>query len=133
MIYIEQSQTEEETFFNYDTNNELSLPDWKFKLWVFVIIILIITFWLSLVGIYFESSLELAVAEGISSLNNIEPVSWVAFVVFILTIIFIYHIELKRSILGMFSVFKWCFCGCNIPNNIETKLQTPQWNINKSI
>jgi len=92
-----------------------------------IIFILVICFWVTIIGIYNKIYMREAVIEGVRVLDKIRMYAWLCFVLFILLELVYLHAHILSGLKSIGSMCGWLFGGCNFDARIETKFDTPHW------
>jgi len=99
-------------------------------LWKTVIVsILVICFLVSIIGIYNKISMQMAVKNGIRVLHEIKAYAWCGFTLFIVLEVLYCHAQIISGLKSIGSIFGWCCSGCYFEKEIETRFDTPKWEL----
>eukprot|EP01083_Nonionella_stella_P101673 288431_1 len=126
-LLYEEPQSTSTGYFSVGPDDIEDLPRWKVQLWAILCGCATFAFWVSFYGIYLQSSLQLAVKDGIGTLNNVDLFGWASCITFAAIVSFVYHIEIYSTCTSGLQIFKWLCTGCTINRDTETKFETPKW------
>jgi len=92
-----------------------------------IILVLVVCYWMSIIGIYNEIYMQEAVVEGVGVFKKITSLSWLSFCLFIALELVYFHHKILSGLRSMGSSFSLLFGGCKFDSSIETKFDTPKW------
>jgi len=92
-----------------------------------IIFVLNICFLVSVVGIYNEIEMQEAVILGIKVLNKVSTYAWVSFGLFIFLQMVYHNLSIVSGLKSTGSMIAWILGGCKFTETVETKFDTPQW------
>lgn len=119
LIYKEPSQALEPWF-----NREENLR-WK----ILVTSALLLCYWVSITGIYNKITMQEAVSQGLQVLDGIQGYAWFCFISFIVLEVVYFHSQIITILKSMGSMCGWLFGGCDFDMRIETRFDTPHWDM----
>jgi len=94
-----------------------------------IILVLNICFLWSIIGIYNKIEMQEAVILGLKVLEKVSSIDWVGFVLFIILQMVYYNLSILSGLKSMGSMLAWILSGCKFDERVETKFDTPDWEI----
>lgn len=92
-----------------------------------VIGLLVVCYWVSIIGIWNKIYMKDAVSQGLKVLENITIWAWAGFFMFIVLELVYYHVQIFSGLKSLGSTYGWLYGGCKFNHAIETKFDTPKW------
>jgi len=68
-----------------------------------------------------------AVSNGLQVLDKIQGYAWVCFFLFIILEVVYFHSQIISGLKSVGSICGWMFGGCHFDGRIETRFDTPHW------
>jgi len=96
-----------------------------------MISVLLLCWWVSIIGIYNKIYLQEAVSRGLRVLDKVSWYAWVAFCLFIALELIYYYSPVFVGFKSLGSIFGWLLGGCKFDAAVETRFETPKWVRNK--